>query len=335
MSNTKTSVISTRDAKVLLKEGLTLLKKNRKKIPESAAGKVEDQINALKAKLANRVSDSDLYDAAKTLNETLEKELGFARKSSTRELVESVVIAILIAGLLRAFVLDPFKIPSGSMIPTLRVGDHLFVSKFIYGLRSPVPMSNKWLVRWGSPQRGDVIVFRYPVDQTKDYIKRVVAVAGDKVRVFGNKVEINGALLNRLPVEKYIFTEDRECPSILFCGGQQSGIGRFEQMVDKFEETSHGDEGHQYSIIYQKTKNHKELPDDGPALPGLDCSSESYCLVEDDHVLVMGDNRDNSSDGRSWGGVPTSYVKGKALFIFGSRAIDSGVRWERIGRMVR
>jgi len=335
MSSTKTSVISNRDAKILLKEGRTLLKKNYKKIPESAAERVEEKLSTLKTKLTNRVSKGEIYDAAKALNETLEKELGFARKSSTRELVESVVIAILIAGLLRAFVLDPFKIPSGSMIPTLRVGDHLFVSKFVYGLRSPFPMSNKWFVRWGSPQRGDVIVFRYPVDQTKDYIKRVVAVAGDRVRVFDDKVEINGQLLNRLPVQEYIFTEDRECPSILFCAGQDRGIGRFEQIVDKFEETSHGDNGHQYSIIYQQTKNHKELPDDGPALPGLDCDNKSYCLVQDDHVLVMGDNRDNSSDGRTWGGVPTSYVKGKALFIFGSRAVDSGVRWERIGRMVR
>lgn len=335
MSNTNNAGISNRDAKTLLREGATLLKKNRTKIPEASAKRVEEDIESLRTALAQGASNNDLYDAAKALNESLEKELGFARKSSTRELVESVVVAILIAGLLRAFVLDPFKIPSGSMIPTLRVGDHLFVSKFAYGLRSPIPMSNQWLIRWGSPSRGDVIVFRYPVDQSKDYIKRVVAVAGDKVRVFDDKVEVNGQLLSRTPVEKYIFAEDRECPSILFCSGQGSGIGRFEQMVNKFEETSHGENGHQYSIIYQKTKNHKELPDDGPKLPGLNCSSQSHCVVEDDHVLVMGDNRDNSSDGRSWGGVPTSFVKGKALFIFGSRAIDSGVRWERIGQMVR
>ena len=334
MSTPKTSDISSRDAKTLLKEGRILLKKNRNKIPAPSAKNVEEKIELLQEKLAAGSNSSDLYSAASELNAALEKELGFARKSSTRELVESVVVAILIAGLLRAFVLDPFKIPSGSMIPTLRVGDHLFVSKFIYGLRSPIPMSNQWLIRWGSPKRGDVIVFRYPVDQTKDYIKRVIAVEGDKVRVFKDKVEVNGKLLAREPVEKYIFTEDRECPSILFCGGQGSGIGRFEQLVNKFEETSHGDNGHQYSIIYQKTKNHKELPDDGPKLPGLDCSG-THCVVEEDHVLVMGDNRDNSSDGRSWGGVPTSYVKGKALFIFGSRAVESGVRWERIGQMVR
>lgn len=323
------------DAKRLYKEGRNLLAKNRKKVPEATAESLEEKLNTLRQTMEQRNPGSKLTQAAQDLERSLEKDLGFARKSSIRELVDSVVIAVLIAGFLRAFVLEAFKIPSGSMIPTLKVGDHLFVNKFIYGLRSPMPMSNSWLVRWGSPDRGDVIVFRYPVNQSKDYIKRIVGIAGDKVLVVDDKVLINGEALNRTPAEDYTYYEDRECPGWLICPVTSDLRSGFANRAVLFTESSHADPDTQYTVIYNKQGLHKELPEFKTDLPGLDCSSGKACLVKEGYVLVMGDNRDNSSDGRVWGGVPETFIKGKAMFIFGSRAVNSGIRWDRIGQAVR
>jgi signal peptidase I len=111
-------------------------------------------------------------------------------KSAVREYAEAIVLAVLLALFIRAFVVQAFKIPSGSMLPTLRIGDHILVSKSIYGIRMPV--TNKLLIPVKKPKRGDVIVFVYPVDPSKDFIKRVVAVGGDTVAIRDKKLYING-----------------------------------------------------------------------------------------------------------------------------------------------
>ena len=112
-------------------------------------------------------------------------------RSVFKEYVEAIVVAILLALFIRTFVVQAFKIPSGSMLPTLQIGDHLLVNKFIYGLR--MPFSGKLLVPWKNPVRGDVVVFRFPKDRKIDYIKRVVAVAGDKVEIVDKRLMINDA----------------------------------------------------------------------------------------------------------------------------------------------
>jgi signal peptidase I len=112
-------------------------------------------------------------------------------KTVVREYVEAIVIAILLALCIRTFVVQAFKIPSGSMLPTLQIGDHLLVNKFIYGLK--MPFTGKVLVPWKTPVRGDVVVFRFPKDRDIDYIKRVVGVAGDKVEIIHKKLMINDA----------------------------------------------------------------------------------------------------------------------------------------------
>lgn len=112
-------------------------------------------------------------------------------RSVFKEYVEAIVVAILLALFIRTFVVQAFKIPSGSMLPTLQIGDHLLVNKFIYGLR--MPFSGKLLVPWKNPVRGDVVVFRFPKDRKIDYIKRVVAVAGDKVEIVDKHLMINDA----------------------------------------------------------------------------------------------------------------------------------------------
>jgi signal peptidase I len=129
------------------------------------------------------------------------------RKSRLRENVEAIVIAIVLALFIRAFVVQAFKIPSGSMEPTLEVGDHILVNKFIYGIRLPV--SNIKIIPVSTPERGDIIVFKYPVEPDKDFIKRVVAVSGDVVEIRDKKVYVNGRPVNGYTIKH---TENRILP---------------------------------------------------------------------------------------------------------------------------
>lgn len=112
-------------------------------------------------------------------------------KSVIREYTEALFVALLLALVIRSFIVQAFKIPSGSMLSTLQVGDHILVNKFIYGIRLPYPIE-KSVYQWGQPQRGDVIVFIYPKDRSKDFIKRVVAVGGDTIEIRHKKVFVNG-----------------------------------------------------------------------------------------------------------------------------------------------
>ncbi len=118
--------------------------------------------------------------------------MGAKRKSVVREYVEAFLFAILLALTIRTFVVQAFKIPSGSMIPTLSIGDHILVNKFVYGIK--VPFTDRIVVSMGRPERGDVVVFKYPEDESKDFIKRVVGVPGDRVEVRNKTVYVNGAL---------------------------------------------------------------------------------------------------------------------------------------------
>lgn len=132
-------------------------------------------------------------------------------KSVTREYAEALIVALVLALFIRSFVVQAFKIPSGSMLPTLQIGDHILVNKFLYGLRLPWPFESV-LVQWGQPHQGDVIVFVYPKDRTKDFIKRVIAVAGDTVEVRHKQVYVNGVKLD-IPQVTYA-DEDREIPGL-------------------------------------------------------------------------------------------------------------------------
>lgn len=136
-----------------------------------------------------------------------ESERG-SSKSLVREYAEAIIIAVLLALVIRAFVVQAFKIPSGSMKPTLLIGDHILVNKFIYGIK--IPILEKEVVHFGEPKRQDIVVFRYPVDPSKDFIKRVIGLPGDTVRIQDKKVYVNDQLLE----EPYaVFSDKRILPA--------------------------------------------------------------------------------------------------------------------------
>ncbi|MGF1509349.1 MAG: signal peptidase I [Myxococcota bacterium] len=318
--------MSVRQQKKRAKE---LRKAVRRLVDKRAGGLREADVQAIEKCLTDLDGALDagqpdrLQAAMESLEQRAQRSLGYERKSSVREMVESLLVAVAVALVLRAFVVEPFKIPTGSMIPTLLVGDHIFVSKFAYGFR--VPLSNAWFATWATPERGDVIVFRYPEDQSKDYIKRVVAVAGDEVYTDGIDVFVNGTRLPREQLERFEYLEEGE-------GGPMLG----SRDAQRFAESALGSSA-SYTVLYEDRPVRPGWPS-GASPPGLRCSNgpvpRRRCRVADDYLFVMGDNRDNSQDSRWWGGVPTSFVKGKALFIWWSYGPRSGIRWTRLGRVV-
>lgn len=286
------------EADHLVREARRILKKKSYRIPEAVAVEVNEAIFAVdQARQARRAAP--LQQALKTLDEKMDQHLAFARKSTVREYSESIVVAVGIALFLRAFVVEAFQIPSGSMIPTLEVGDHIFVSKFAYGLG--IPFTNTKILQLASPRRGDVIVFKYPLAQDTDYIKRVVGLPGETVEVRRNEVFINGKPMSRELVGPMRYSE----------GPRYEGVA-MEREAELWVE--HLD-GHAHKAIQEPGRSPYDTPAPKQIPPG--------------HVFVMGDNRDNSNDSRVWGTVPLELIKGRALIVWWSRGPTRGeVSWD-------
>jgi len=238
---------------------------------------------------------------------------GAHTKSVLREYVEAIVIALAVALLLRFFVVEAFKIPSGSMVETLAIGDFIFVNKMAYrtevpytALSIPVPFGGTTIKEWSQPERGDIIVFRFPTDQKVDYIKRVIGVPGDTIELRANKLVVNGQAYAREYKEKVVY-KDQHC----------NVNSAAHYLEDNGED--------QYSVLLREGANPFE--NFGPV------------RVKEGHLFMMGDNRDNSSDSRAWGQVPIEYVKGRAMFVWLSLDRCAGfserIRFSRFGQAVR
>jgi len=203
---------------------------------------------------------------------------------------------ILVVFLLRSFLFEPFKIPSGSMIPTLLVGDLILVNKFHYGVRLPVV--NRKIIANHDPQRGDVMVFRYPKDTSIDYIKRVVGVPGDEISYRGQQLYVNGTRVPTEPLPEY-YDED----SMRYAPQFKELLGNVAHRIlvnPRLQPFYGGDDQHAFPFRENCSYNVE-----GPT-----------CKVPQGHYFMMGDNRDNSQDSRFWGFVPDENIVGKAFFVW-------------------
>lgn len=204
-----------------------------------------------------------------------------------------VFLAVLI---LRSFIIEPFRIPSASMLPTLHVGDFILVNKFSYGVRLPV-IGYK-IIDSGQPERGDVAVFRYPRNPSINYIKRIIGLPGDRIGYFDKLVYINGQ-----PMEQSIVSDE---------GDDSYSVYGFSKRAEQLGDISH-------MILRQGDK----------------ATVSGEYIVPEGHYFVMGDNRDNSNDSRYWGTVPEANLVGKAFFIWMNWDSREGtVKWQRIGMAV-
>jgi signal peptidase I len=215
------------------------------------------------------------------------------------EYAHSFFPIVFIVLILRSFIAEPFRIPSGSMMPTLLIGDFILVNKFTYGIRLPV--LNTKIIEIGEPERGDAVVFRFPKQPSVDYIKRVVGLPGDRVTYYDKKLLINGEPAKQVSLGRYQGV------------GQGVSMTGTEHMVEDLIGREHG-------ILIKR------------GLPSV----EGVFIVPEGHYFVMGDNRDNSNDSRYWGTVPEANLVGKAFFIWMNWDWQhKGIGFDRIGTILK
>lgn len=218
---------------------------------------------------------------------------GVDREPVVVDYARSFFPLIVIVLVLRSFIGEPFRIPSGSMLPTLAVGDFILVDKFSYGIRLPV--INRKVIDVGAPERGEVAVFRYPLDPRVDFIKRIVGLPGDRIEYRDKQLFVNGE-----PVPQSFLGPFGAYPvHALQRHGETLGDNEYETLV----------------------------------MPGRERGPLEF-VVPDGEYFVMGDNRDNSNDSRDWGTVPDANLVGRAVLVWMSWAPGEGPVWSRIGTRI-
>ncbi|HYD97651.1 MAG TPA: signal peptidase I [Noviherbaspirillum sp.] len=221
-------------------------------------------------------------------------EADILRQPTWIEYSGSFFPVIALVFFLRSFLYEPFKIPSSSMVPTLVIGDLILVNKFTYGVR--LPIINKKIIEMNDPQRGDVMVFKYPKDPSLDYIKRVIGVPGDKITYKNKRLTINGKEVSYEPLPDYLDEEH---------------LSYSKQYVERL-----GDVPHKI-LNDEKAPAYVQNPDPFPMRELCSYNVEGFtCTVPSGHYFMMGDNRDNSLDSRYWGFVPDENIVGKAFFVW-------------------
>jgi signal peptidase I len=224
-----------------------------------------------------------------------------AREPIAVEYSRSLFPVLLLVLLFRSFFFEPFKIPSGSMIPTLLIGDFIVVNKFAYGLRLPV--LNKKVIEIGLPERGDVAVFRYPVDESINFIKRIVGLPGDSITYRDKQLFVNGEAVRTEDLGAYTTTEVK-CST-----PRQDATQHYEAL---------GDDGHDL-LLHTGARGRN-----------------GQWVVPEGHYFAMGDNRDRSNDSREWGFVPERNLVGRAVGIWLNFDFEKGCAdWSRVGSGIR
>jgi signal peptidase I len=215
------------------------------------------------------------------------------------EYAHSFFPVLFVVMILRSFIVEPFRIPSGSMMPTLLIGDFILVNKFTYGVRLPVV--NTKVAEVGTPQRGDIVVFRFPQDPSIDYIKRIVGLPGDRIAYYNKQLYVNGQAIQQTRVGDYV--------------GTGKGMTMTGAVLLNEELT-----GVAHDILIREGQ---------PSVQG-------EFTVPAGNYFVMGDNRDNSNDSRYWGTVPEGNLVGKAFLIWMNWDWDNGgVAFDRLGSSLR
>jgi len=339
------SKLEIKKAKILLKETRKLTKKHAAKIEPDRLQELQQACEKLEGSLTDK---DKLSKELNHLEKLTQIHLKPFRKSAAREYIESIVVAVAIALFLRTFVVEPFKIPSSSMVPTLAIGDHIFVSKFSYGLW--IPFAGYKMRLGGGPKRGDVIVFVYPQDEKKDFIKRVMGVAGDSIRVDKDGfVYINGKKISQKKTGTHTYKEKLD-PSSPWL--EQSGQVREEDVFGLKhtllrEESSLG-QREEWTVrkwLSQPRKKWDNFLRTGEEIPKelkfkdwwkktkkgwIPPKGNTPGKIKKGYVFVMGDNREHSSDSREWGLVPVKNIKGRAVVVWLSFGGGEGFRWDRI-----
>jgi signal peptidase I len=311
------------DAGALLDEARRILRANRRDVERELTTSEREQLkqalDALeRAMLAEKFDQAEFDAAHAKADRTVGEHLPRWRKGEMREYAESIGIAVAVALLLRAFVVEAFKIPSGSMIPTLMIGDHIFVNKFTYG--PLIPWTDNRLFSRLPPERGDVMVFKFPENKEQDFIKRVIAVPGDTLEAINGRPVINGWIAPHCFVGQFKY-ENRAAEMYVEYLGEKSYLTLFDNDTDenKCGESAGG-----------------EQCGPGQACRGGVCGTlQGPFKVAPGEAWVMGDNRNNSHDSRSWrggmgAGVPFENIKGRAMFVWMSFGSGGGIAQDRL-----